>query len=159
MRIDDRAVNLIKSHEGIVLDDNGMAIPYLCPAGIWTIGFGNTSINGKPVTRHTPPITIHQAEALFRYHIEEYSIAVLQYTDVQLSPLQLGVLVSFAYNLGIGSYKRSTLRKRVNSGDWDDVPYQLSRWVNANGVKLNGLVRRRSEEGDLWIIALNELYA
>ena len=64
---------------------------------------------------------------------------------------QRAALTSFAYNLGSGALKASTLLRRVNGGDWEDVPNQFLRWVYAGGRPVTGLERRRAAEVMLWL--------
>jgi len=69
---------------------------------------------------------------------------------VPIHPFSFGALVSFSFNLGLGSLQSSTLLKHVNRMEWDDIPFQFSRWNKAGGRVLKGLVRRRAAEGDMW---------
>lgn len=122
------------------------AHPYLCPAGVWTIGYGTT----KGVTRNTPPISRQEALALLRHELRWYANMVLRLTHVPLAQGQLDALASFAYNVGTGAYQRSTLRQRLNRGDYQGAAEQFSRWVFAGGRKLPGLVARRAEEAAMF---------
>jgi lysozyme len=70
---------------------------------------------------------------------------------VPIGELQRGALASFAFNLGAGALQASTLLRRVNALEWDDVPFQFSRWVHAGGRRLSGLVRRRAAEAELFL--------
>lgn len=62
------------------------------------------------------------------------------------SPERLAAIIDFTFNLGAGSLKASTLRKRINAGRWEDVPYELRKWVKGGGKVLPGLVKRREAE-------------
>jgi len=64
--------------------------------------------------------------------------------------MQRAALSSFVYNFGSGAFRASTLRRKINAGDFDDVPYQMSRWNKAGGRVLRGLTRRRAAEVELW---------
>lgn len=140
------AVRVVKPFEGLRLK------PYTCTAGVPTIGYGATYyLDGKRVTLKDKPITNDEAEQLLRFHLAKYELGVRRITKgVPLTPWQLGACISFCFNLGLGAFKASTLRKRVISGDHDDVPYQFGRWVYAGGRKLKGLVRRRKAEALLF---------
>jgi len=139
------ALALIRRFEGLRLD------PYLDSAGVPTIGFGATrGLDGKRLTMDHPPITEDGARALLRRDLRLFGAAVDRLITAPIAPLQRGALVSFAFNLGAGTLQASTLRKRVNAGDWDDVPFQFSRWVHTGGRRLAGLVRRRAAEIELW---------
>jgi lysozyme len=69
---------------------------------------------------------------------------------VQLSQGQFDALVSFAYNVGVGAFGKSTLLKRVNAGRFEDVPAEFMKWTRGGGIELSGLVRRRRAEVKLW---------
>lgn len=125
--------------------------PYICPAGVWTIGYGATrDLNGRRVTASTPPITDQEAEELLARDLAEAARAVDRLIAVPLSPDEKAALTDFVFNLGAGSLKASTLRRWLNDGEYDEVPAQLMRWVFAGGRKLVGLVRRRSAECEVW---------
>lgn len=140
------AERVVRPFEGLRLK------PYICSAGVPTIGFGATYyLDGKRVTLNDPPITTEKAEQLLRYHLAKYELGVKKLLPgVALTPYELGAAISFCFNLGLGAFRSSTLRKRILSGDFDDVPNQLSRWVYAGGKKSRGLARRRKAEGLLW---------
>ena len=122
--------------------------PYLCPAGIPSIGFGATFYeNGVRVTLLDPPINRERAEALLLWHTENVFLPqVLKLcpgaTDVYL----LAALIDFTFNLGAGRLKASTLRRLVNSGDWGKLPAEFRKWCRAGGRTLRGLQLRREAE-------------
>lgn len=126
--------------------------PYLCPAMVWTIGWGTTRYPwGKRVTPLDAHATPDKADSWLEHELMKAELAVIRYTTVWLNEVQRAALASFVYNLGAGAFRASTLRRRLNSGDWEDVPYQLSRWNKAGGRVLRGLVIRRKAEADMWI--------
>lgn len=125
--------------------------PYLCSAGVPTIGYGATFYeDGRRVSLNDPPISKARAEALLQFHIRRHfmpkAIKLVPGAD---TPARLAALCDFAFNLGHGALAASTLRRRVNAGEWDDVPAQLRRWNKAGGRVLRGLVRRRDAEAGL----------
>lgn len=153
------AVDLIKEFEGIHDGDRSTPIlePERDPIGIWTLGWGSIlDFHGRPVTANTPGITIEQAEQLLMREILAKSRALNRYVDIWLPDKSFSALVSFSYNLGVGAFRASTLRRRVNSGAFWDVPHQFSRWNKAGGRVLKGLIRRRSAEADLFMTGLDE---
>lgn len=141
------AAALCRRFEGLYLS------PYLCPAGVPTIGYGATYYeDGTAVTLADPPITRTRAEQLLVWMLRtRYLPAVLRACPGLLAetPERLGALVDFAFNLGAGALQASTLRQRVNASRWGDVPAQLARWVYAGGAVMRGLVLRRAAEAAL----------
>lgn len=136
------AAVLCRKFEGLYL------LPYLCPAGIPTIGYGATYYqDGRRVTLKDPAITPERAEALLLWHLRTvYLPAVQQLCPGVTDPHRLAALVDFCFNLGAPRLKTSTLRLRVNANRWQDVPVELRKWVMAAGKRLRGLVNRREAE-------------
>lgn len=125
--------------------------PYLCPAGVPTIGVGSTRyLDGRPVRLTDPPITREHALVLLRSRVlTEFMPAVLRLCGPLDTPGRLAALTDFSYNVGTGALKASTLRRRVLAGQWGRVPAELLKWVRGGGRVLPGLVRRRRKEADL----------
>lgn len=137
------AASLCRPFEGLRL------APYICPAGYWTIGYGTVfKPDGTRVTQDHPPITKETAEAWLVHELEtNYLPGVLRASPSLIAfPRALGALTDFAYNLGVGRYRGSTLRKRVDAQDWEGAKEQLALWVRGGGKVLPGLVRRRQAE-------------
>lgn len=121
--------------------------PYLCPAGVPTIGVGSTRyLDGTPVRLTDPPITKEHALILLRVRILRDFMPGVRALCAVDERGRLAALTDFAYNLGLGNLKASNLRKRVNAGRWDDVPAELRKWVYAAGRVQRGLVKRRDAE-------------
>ena len=139
------AAKLVAEFEGFY------AAPYLCPAGVWTIGFGTTRIKGQPVTRDTPPVTRAQAETMLRDDLSLAARDVARLCHMPLTANQRAALISFVYNLGAGALQRSTLLRFLKSERYADAADQFDVWVFAGGKKLNGLVRRRAAEKALFL--------
>lgn len=142
------AAGICRPFEGLVLK------PYLCPAGYWTIGYGTVwKPDGTQVKPEDPPITKETAEAWLLHELRHnYLPGVLRASPVLIHhPKILGALTDFAYNLGVGRYRGSTLRKRVADRDWDACKTELRRWVRGGGRVLPGLVRRREAEIALFL--------
>ena len=127
------------------------ARPYLCPAGVPTIGFGATFYeDGTRVTLRDAPIDQARAEALLMWHLRNRFLpAVLALCPGVDDPERLAAIIDFTFNLGPGNLRASTLRRRVNAGDWSAVSAELLKWNKAGGVVLRGLTDRRKAEGDL----------
>jgi lysozyme len=117
-------------------------VPYVCPAGYWTVGFGKLC---KP---DHPRMTLEEARADLRASVPTYMAHALR-----LSPLlegdRLVAITSFIYNLGPTRYEASTLRRKVNASAWDDARREIKRWCFAGGRKLRGLELRREAEAQL----------
>lgn len=136
---------LCRRFEGVYLR------PYMCPAGVPTIGVGATFYeDGRKVSLKDPPITRERAEALLLWHIRRHFMPkTARLVPGADTPERLAALCDFAFNLGHGALASSTLRRRVNAGEWDDVPTQLLRWNKAGGKVLRGLTIRRQAEAAL----------
>ena len=139
MNISGEGIALIKIFEGCKLES------YRCAANVVTIGYGHikTAKEGMVITQE-------EAEDLLMQDIKTYEKGVIDLVQVDLKQCEFDALVSFSFNLGLGSLKSSTLLKRINAKDWADVPHQIKRWNKANGEVLEGLVRRREAEATLW---------
>jgi GH24 family phage-related lysozyme (muramidase) len=122
---------------------------YICPAGYPTIGYGHL-ITEANKEQFLDGVDEDEALELLRKDVAAAERAVLRLINVPLTQGQFDALVSFTFNLGAGALQRSTLRRKVNRGELDDVPAELMKWVWAGGRKLRGLVRRRKEEAFLF---------
>lgn len=118
--------------------------PYLCPAGVPTIFYGATFYeDGTRVTLSDPPGTKERANELLLWMVRTvYLPAVVRLCPGIDNPSRLAAIIDFAFNLGAGTLKSSTLRKKINAGQWDEVPYELRKWVKGGGKVLKGLVLR-----------------
>lgn len=139
-RISPEGLALIKQWEGCRLT------AYKDAVGVWTIGYGSTG----PHVRPGMTITQEEASNLLIADLDRFERAVERMVKVTLSDGQFAALVSFAFNVGEGALAASTLLKKLNAGDYDAVPKELMKWVNAGGKKLPGLVNRRAAEAGLW---------
>lgn len=139
------SMRLIKRWEGCILS------PYLCPAGVPTIGYGATYYeNGHSVTLLDPPLSQARAEALLLWMVlTKYLPAVIRLCPGIDDPDRLAAIIDFTFNLGDGKLRISTLRKRINAGRWVDVPHELRKWNKAGGRVMRGLVLRRNAEAAL----------
>ena len=139
MKVSQDCIQLVKYFEGF--EDTA----YLCPANVWTIGYGRTR-NVKEGDK----ITEVQAERDLLEELEEFKHQVLNSVKVELKQNELDALTSWTYNLGVGNLKSSTLLKKLNAGNKDEVPAEIVRWNKANGKVLAGLTKRREAEAELW---------
>lgn len=153
MNLGPQGEKLIKEGEGLVLyayDDARPGKPFLKgkPKGELTIGYGHTSAAGTPKVVPGMKITKAEADAIFRRDIKKYVDDVNRLVTREVTQNQFDALVSFQYNTG--SLATSTLLKRVNAGQFDQVPAEFMKWVNDNGQMVPGLVNRRRAEVALW---------
>ena len=139
MRTGRDGVELIRHFEGCRFD------AYLCPAGVWTIGYGHTA-----GVKEGDSIDQEAAEAFLIEDLETFEQAVTRLVEVPLTQQQFDALVSWTFNLGAGNLAESTLLKKLNNYQYAEVPEQMMRWVRAGGKVLDGLVRRRAAEAALF---------
>lgn len=128
------------------------ASPYLCPAGIPTIGYGSTYYpGGRKVAMSDVAIDEPTARRMLVQELEHtYLPGVLrQCPGLVTDERRLNAIVDFAYNLGVGRLQTSTLRRKINAQDWDGAREQLMLWTRGGGRVLPGLVRRRQAEAAL----------
>lgn len=129
---------LIRTFEGCRL------MPYLCPAGVWTCGWGSTGPDVVPGQAWTQDY----ADRRMQQDAMRFARGTLALCP-RLAGTRLSAIADFAYNVGLGALQASTLRRKVNAGEWDEAKAQLMRWVRGGGRVLPGLVRRRKAEADL----------
>ncbi len=145
MKINQAGLNLIKKYEGF------RSRAYRDAVGVWTIGYGHTSMAGLPKVTPGLKISRQQGEYILARDVEKFAREIRPMILVDLTDNQFSALVSFAYNVGGANFRKSSVLKRVNAGRFDAVPNRLSLWVKAGGRTLKGLVRRRAAEGELFI--------
>jgi lysozyme len=145
MKTNDKGIKLLHDFEGLKLQ------AYLCPAKVWTIGYGNTRYeDGRPV-KEGDVITKERAEQLFLRILDVFEKGVKSRVKKELNSNQFSALVSFSYNIGLGNFGASTLLKMVNVNPSDPkIREQFMRWNKANGGIMAGLIRRRKAEADLY---------
>jgi lysozyme len=136
MKPSSACIDLVKSFEGF------KSKAYLCPAGVWTIGYGTTE--------HVQPgdeVTEEDARELLAKDVQEAADAVDDLVDVELTQGQYDALCSLIYNIGREAFKNSTMLKLLNGGAaFEAVAAQFDRWNKAGGNVLAGLSRRRMAE-------------
>lgn len=135
----DKAKEIIKEVERLRLQ------AYLCPAKVWTIGWGHTKGVKKGMQ-----ITEEEAEDLLREDIQE-AIDVVDRLSVELTENQYNALVSFVFNIGGSAFAKSTIRRKILANPNDkNIKDEFLRWVYADGKMLNGLENRRKKEAELY---------
>ena len=145
MKISDDGMALIQRFEGLRLQ------AYQDSVGVWTIGYGWTQpVAGRKVGAGMA-IDVATAERLLVCGVAQFEQGVERLVAVTVTQGQFDALVSFAYNLGLRALENSTLLRRLNAGDRQGAADQFGRWVNAGGVRLDGLVARRAAERALFL--------
>ncbi|ELY5938888.1 lysozyme [Cronobacter malonaticus] len=145
MQTSEKGLALIKEFESCQLK------AYRCPAGVWTIGYGWTQpVDGKPISAGME-IDMPTAERLLKSGLVGYENDVMKLVRVKLSQAQFDALVSFTYNVGSRNFSTSTLLKKLNAGDYVGAADEFLRWNKSRGKVLNGLVRRRAAERELFL--------
>lgn len=136
MKTSSAGVALIKKFEGF------SPVPYTCPAGKVTIGYGHVIKPGETFTT----LAEEEATQLLMRDLVNREQAVMLLVKVPLTQGQFDALVSFVFNLGVGALKSSTLLKRLNAGEYERAADNFQRWVFVGHTKLKGLETRRAAE-------------
>ncbi len=149
LELSDAGLQFIARHEGL------RTSLYNDPAGHCTVGYGHLVHSGNCDARSsesefTGGITQERALEILRADAAGAAGAVRSKVTAALNQCQFDALVSFVFNIGAGAFASSTLLRRLNAGEYDAVPTELARWVNAGGKKLPGLVTRRQHEANLF---------
>lgn len=145
MKMTPEGLALIRQFEGF----RGQA--YRCPAGIWTIGYGHTSQAGPPSVSPGMTMSEGRAREVLVVDVERFAAGVRANLTRPVSDARFSALVSFAFNVGLGAFRSSSVLRAVNAGDLDAVPRRLQLWVKGGGRVLPGLVRRRAAEAAMFV--------
>ena len=157
MNVSDRAIKMIKHHEGV------RQKPYRCPAKLWTIGVGHVlypdqgkmkidqrdSVPLKPEDNRT--FTMEEVDGILKSDLQRFERGVATYCPVSLTQGQFDALVSFAFNVGLGTLQRSTLRQKVLRGDMEGASEEFLKYCMAGGKILRGLQNRRKDEQAMFL--------
>ena len=141
MNISENGIALIKEHEGLRL------VPYLDARNppVWTVGYGSTT-DVQPGER----ISQAQADERLKEDVKEAEACVNRCVTVELTQNEFDALCSFVFNVGCGNFKKSSMLKYLNSGDFDATAYEFRRWTRAGDAHPPGLVKRRVAEQRLF---------
>lgn len=148
-RVPEQLIELVKVSEGfhrvVTRQPTVTAVPYLCPAGYWTRGYGVLC------QRDAGPITLEEGERELAALLPVYAGHAVRLSPVLIteSDARFSAIVDFVFNLGPTQYAASTLRRCVNARDWSRAREEIKRWVWGGGRKLPGLIIRRQAEADL----------
>jgi lysozyme len=148
MKVNVDGYALLKKFEGCVLK------AYKCPAGVWTIGFGNTFYEDGTKVKEGDVITQQRADELAKYIVEQFATSIRAMIKQPLNENQFSACVSLAYNIGTGGFKKSSVLRKLNVNPTDPTIADSFRlWNKGGGVILKGLVRRREAEIALYFKA------
>jgi len=149
VKINDAGLEIIKHYEGY------SSSVYRCPASRLTIGWGSTwDHNGDPIREDQPDIDEEYAEKLLLREIHHTEHAIARLVKVGMTANSYSSLTSFIYNVGSGNFQSSTLRMKLNRGNYYGAADEFPKWRRGGGRILRGLVRRRKSERDLFLLDL-----
>ncbi len=134
----------------IALKEGKRLSAYQDSVGIWTIGVGHTAAAGAPAPVKGMTISDAECDAILSRDLAAFEAGVEAAVTVSIAQHEFDALVSFAFNVGLGALRGSTLLKRLNAGDREAAAKQFSVWVKAGGKTLAGLVARRADEAALF---------
>ena len=136
-------IKLIKDSEGCKLK------AYKCPAGIWTIGYGQT----KGIKEGMAWTQQQADEDIIKTALQAFNEAIKASPILATANMEKqAAIADFVYNLGITNYNKSTLKLRVDKGNWVSASTEIKKWNKSNGTILNGLIKRRQLEADLLLM-------
>ena len=146
MKLNNAGYKIICDFEGLRLK------PYLCSAGVPTIGYGNTYYpNGKKVTMQDAAITKDQAWEYLVFVADRFAAKVNNRILKPVNQNQFNACVSLAYNIGLANFERSTLLRKLNANPNDPtIKNEFAKWNKAGGIVNNGLVKRRAKEAQIY---------
>jgi len=157
MKVSDKALEVIRHHEGV------RTTPYQCPALLWTIGVGHViDPNHARVPlaeRKALPIpdgwnrkiTMGEVDDILKRDLANFERGVERYCPVPLTQGQFDALVSFSFNVGLGTLQRSTLRQKVLRGEMESAADEFLKYTIGGGKVLKGLVNRRNDERAMFL--------
>jgi lysozyme len=157
MNVSDKAIKMIMHHEGLRLK------PYRCPAKLWTIGVGHVlypdqgkiPLNERDSYQLRPEdnrvFTQEEVNNILKADLRRFEQGVSRYITVELNQGMFDALVSFSFNVGLGTLQRSTLRMKLNRGDKEGAAEELMKYCMAGGKILRGLQNRRIDEKNLFL--------
>ena len=156
MKVSAKCIQQIKLDEGV------RSKPYQCPALLWTVGVGHvidpTHARVPMANRKELPIppgwdrvlSAEEIDDILRKDLARFESGVLRLIKVPMTQGQFDALVSFSFNVGLGNLQNSTLRMKVNRGDYEGAAEQFLVWTKAGGKVLPGLVKRRTHEKEMF---------
>jgi lysozyme len=146
MKTSQRGIELIKHFEGV------RSRPYRCAAGLFTVGVGHLIGDGKSLPESwNRTFSKEEIDALLIRDLNRFERGIRMYIKVPLRQCEYDSLCSFAFNLGLGTLQRSTLRQKINRGDKEGAAKELLKYCRAGGKIIKGLQRRREAEYQMFL--------
>lgn len=146
MKASDKCLKMLAHHEGV------RQKPYKCPAGLWTVGVGHLIGDGKSLPDSwNRTFSLEEVYAILAKDVERFERGVERYITIPLKQGEFDAIVSFAFNLGLGTLQKSTLRQKLNRGDKEGAIESLLKYNKAGGKILKGLDNRRKDEAALFL--------
>jgi lysozyme len=147
MKVSDKLIQMLKHHEGV------RSKPYRCPAGLWTVGVGHLIGDGKSLPESWNKIfTQEEIDGILKRDLNRFELGVCKMLpNVRLRQCEFDALVSFSFNLGLGTFQRSTIRQALIRGDKEAAMESLMKYCRAGGKVLRGLENRRKDERAMFL--------
>jgi lysozyme len=157
VRVSDECIHMIKHHEGV------KATAYRCPARLWTVGVGHVIDPNHARVPFADRLSLElpagwnrtlsqdEIDDILRKDLTRFEAGVKRLCPGELTQGQFDALVSFAFNVGLGSLQKSSLRMKHNRGDFEGAAEEFLKWSKAGGKVLKGLLKRRQDERALYL--------
>jgi lysozyme len=158
MKVSNKLIELVKHHEGV------RTKPYRCPALLWTVGVGHVIDPAHAAVKYEDrknlpipdgwdrQLTMGEVDAILAQDLARFERGVARLCPAAVnSQGQFDALVSFAFNVGLGNLQRSSLRMKINRGEFEEAAEEFMKWTKAGGRVLPGLVKRRLDEQRLYL--------
>jgi len=157
MKVSDKALGVIKHHEGV------KQRPYRCPAKLWTIGVGHVLYPDQGAMKielrdgftlkpeDDRQFSMEEVNGILAADLQRFERGVERFISVNLTQGQFDALVSFSFNVGLGTLQRSTLRQKILRGDFEGAAEEFLKYCMAGGKPLKGLQNRRIDERALFL--------
>ena len=146
MKASEKCLKMLAHHEGV------RQKPYKCPAGLWTVGVGHLIGDGKSLPDSwNRTFSLEEVYAILAKDVERFERGVERYITIPLKQGEFDAIISFAFNLGLGTLQKSTLRQKLNRGDKEGAIESLLKYNKAGGKILKGLDNRRKDEAALFL--------
>jgi GH24 family phage-related lysozyme (muramidase) len=146
MKASKKCLEMLAHHEGV------RQKPYRCPAGLWTVGVGHLIGDGHSLPDSwNRTFSLEEVYAILAADVTRFERGVERFITIPLKQSEFDCLVSFAFNLGLGTLQKSTLRQKLNRGDKEGAIESLLKYNKAGGKILKGLDNRRKDEAKLFL--------